>query len=236
MYAASQFRASTITGVRFFRTVDPDGTGDIGNARFTFALSTTGAAVNSLNTMNLSATVGADNTQVLDLLANGVNVPFGQSFTLLFTKVFNYDPSLGNLVLDIAIAPNGSPGFVLFNARNGDFGNISSRALNCCGGGLESYGLVTRFLSTPFAVVPEASTWSMMRAALVMVVMLTVRWPCRRAPPRQPRGAPPGSPTALAPSASPHSQRSQPPRVDSPADRLPYRSARSLLSHRDPSP
>lgn len=92
VYAATQFRATTIAGIRFFRTVDSQGTGDVASARFSFALSTTNAAVNGLDTVNLSTNVGADNTRVLDSLIRGVNIPFGQSFTLMFTTPFNFDP------------------------------------------------------------------------------------------------------------------------------------------------
>lgn len=188
VYASSQFRASTITGIRFFRTVNPDGTGDIANARFTFSLSTTRAAVNGLNTANLGANVGADNTQVLNLLAQGVNIPFGQSFTLMFTNAFNFDPSLGNLLLDIAIAPNVGPGFILFDAHNGDFGALSSRAFNCCGSGFESYGLVTEFLNTPLQLVPEASTWSLTSGGLVLLGVALARMRRHRVPLPGPSG------------------------------------------------
>lgn len=172
VYASRLFVAGTITGVRFFRTVDPSGTGDIGNARFTFSLSTTSAPVNGLNTSDLSQNIGADNTPVLERLFAGVNVPFGESLTLMFTRGFVFDPSRGNLLLDIMIDPLTGPGYVLFDAHNGDFGTQSSRAMRL-GGGFESYGLVTEFLTTPLDVVPEPAAWALTGGGVV--VLLVVR-------------------------------------------------------------
>lgn len=171
VYASPLFGGGTITGVRFFRTVDPSGTGDIANARFTFSLSTTSARVNGLNTLDLSRNVGNDNVQVLDQFLGNLNVPYGGSLTLMFTRGFVYDPSRGNLLLDIAIAPLGGPGFVLFDAHNGDFGDQSSRAMRFASG-YESYGLVTEFLTTPFEVAPEPETWALMCGGLSMLLII----------------------------------------------------------------
>ncbi len=92
----------------------------------------------------------------------------------MFTNAFRFDPSLGNLLLDIAIEPRGGPGFVLFDARNGDFGSLSSRAMNT-GAGFESYGLVTEFLTTPFEPVPEPATFALMIGGLAMLLAARVR-------------------------------------------------------------
>ena len=68
----------------------------------------------------------------------------------------------------------GGPAFVLFDARNGDFGSLSSRAMNT-GAGFESYGLVTEFLTTPFEPVPEPATFALMIGGLAMLLAARVR-------------------------------------------------------------
>ncbi len=128
-----------ITSVTFFNSVLPGAVFE--NADYTISLSTSPKTVNSLDTSNFGNNLGADNALFLAVhLAGGT----GPTVTFIGTP-FNYDPTLGDLLVDIQRAnavPGSGSGFL--DARNGDFGTDSSRAHNF-GTGFESFGLRTRF-------------------------------------------------------------------------------------------
>lgn len=92
----------------------------------------------------------------------------GGSFTLHFTSAFSYDPSLGNLLLDIGYdGKTGSSGSTGLDAYNGNANGIFSRMHNF-GTGFAGYGLKTGFETGP-APVPEPTTWAMMIAGFGLV-------------------------------------------------------------------
>jgi len=144
----------SITGVTFYSQSPPDST--LNSGIFTVSLSTTSAAVDNLSP-TFANNVGADNvllfTGTLPALISG-------AFTLNFTSAFDYDPSLGNLLLDVGY--DGKIGFTSasLEAYNGDANGIFSRMHNF-GTGFAGYGLKTGFETGP-APVPEPATWAMM--------------------------------------------------------------------------
>lgn len=170
VYANTAVTPGPITGVRFFRTSASNGTGDLTNARFQFSLSSTSRAVNGLRTRNFDQNPGADNTLVLDLNANGLNVAFGGAITFNFTQAFDYAPASGNLLLDMKLSNITKRGDVFLDSRFDDFGTTSSRAHDF-GAGFASTGLVTEFLHDTSTTVPEPSTYALMAAGLTAVAL-----------------------------------------------------------------
>jgi len=154
----------SITGVTFY-SKSTSGS-ELNSGNFTVSLSTTSVAVNNLSSA-FANNVGADNvllfTGTLPALASGV-------LTLHFTSAFDYDPSLGNLLLDIGY--DGTTGFTSstsFEAYNGNANGVFSRMHNF-GTGFAGYGLKTGFETGPVpSPVPEPATWAMMIGGFGMV-------------------------------------------------------------------
>ena len=158
VYASSDFSSSIqIKSLLFYNNNYnvPGGTVDSGT--YTISLSTTSAGVNALDTSNLANNIGADNTQVfsgsLPALSGGV-------LDIVLSSAFNYDPSAGNLLLNIT-APNASnTNYIYLDALNGDANGLFSRAMSN-GSEFNDTGLVTGF-STVGSAVPEPTSWALM--------------------------------------------------------------------------
>ncbi len=145
----------TITGLTFYNSLNP---GTTTAARtYTIHLSTTPAAVDALSgTMNDN--VGLDDA--LFAIYVGGEVVNG-SFTILGAP-FYYNPSAGNLLMDIFVTGSGTPGSG-FDARNGDAGGVFSR-MHDFGTGYAGYGLVTGFETG--TVIPEPGTMGLLGLGL----------------------------------------------------------------------
>ena len=109
-------------------------------ANYDIRLSTTSKAVNSLDTADLDNNVGSDETGFFSGVLGGLS---DAVFAINGTP-FAYDPSLGNLLVDVRKDDLPAPGSGFLDARNGSFGDDSSRAHNF-GTAFEQWGLVTRF-------------------------------------------------------------------------------------------
>jgi hypothetical protein len=162
VYNQSNFGAPlTITGLTFFHT-GYAGSDNLNTGTYSISLSTTLTPVNGLDTTDFDSNRGADNA----LFFTGslpATVAFGSSFTLAGSP-FAYNPSLGNLLVDMRISGIG-PGGIYLDARS-DAGTIFSRAHNFSSSGFASYGLVTQF-ETDAVAVPEPATWSLLSASLL---------------------------------------------------------------------
>lgn len=158
-----------ITGITFFHTVSND-SGILNSGTYTVRLSTTSKAVNALDLVTYDNNLGADNTQVFSG-SLPPSVPFGGSLTLS-SSGFLYDPSLGNLLMDILIsnAQRSTP-VMYMDARNGTAGTLFSRATDVATGS-DSFGLVTQFETD--TAIPEPSTAGLLLAGLTAV------WALRR--------------------------------------------------------
>ncbi|MCP4962203.1 MAG: hypothetical protein GY925_23410 [Actinomycetia bacterium] len=130
----------TITGISF-----QGGTGVLASGTYSLSLSTTQAPVDALDTTDFGSNLGADNSVFSVRVLTGGLAPSVLSF---FGTPFHYDPSDGNLLLDIAVT-----GFVegtaTYLAHNGSAAGVFSRAHNFGTFGYEGYGLVTTFVPEP---------------------------------------------------------------------------------------
>jgi hypothetical protein len=171
VYAASNFGgAVAITGLRFFREHD----GELRTGTFEFYLSTTTASVDGLSNA-YDNNRGVDNVRWGTFALGG-----GAPGTLDFVgSPFYYDPSAGNLLLDIRVT-DGWGGSTMFRANNGDAGGMFSRAHDF-GAGTSGYGLQTEFVTSNddvdqlVAVVPEPATTALVALGLVAMVAMGSR-------------------------------------------------------------
>jgi hypothetical protein len=153
VYSGAAFTGSIDIGtIRFFRS---SGGGDLASGTFVMSLSTTSQAVNGLDLVNFDNNLGLDNQLFSTQVLAGGPAPSGLAF---MGDAFHYDPTQGNLLLDIQISGfshSGLSNWSSFEARDGDAGGLFSRAHDF-GSGFNDYGLVTEFEAVP---VPAPSAF-----------------------------------------------------------------------------
>ncbi|MEW6145758.1 MAG: IPTL-CTERM sorting domain-containing protein [Thermodesulfobacteriota bacterium] len=141
-------------------------------------LSTTQAVPGGLDSI-FANNIGPDNTTVffgdLTLSAPTCTVtPCPFDITIPLQTPFSFDPSTGNLLLDVRIPTavdifNVDLGFVFFDATN-EFGNITSRVssvnVNSPDGTVDNIALVTQFVPFTFVSnIPTLSEWGLIALA-----------------------------------------------------------------------
>lgn len=138
-YSASDFtEAMAITDISFFRQQ----TGTFRTATYSLYLSTISAGIDSLSVANFDANRGSDNTLFATLSLSG-SLPAVLTFS---GGPFLYNPTSGNLLLDVTvtgIGTSGNGGFEWQSSSSGTFSryyDFSNPALASVG-----TGLVTRF-------------------------------------------------------------------------------------------
>ena len=143
VYSSTAFSGPIDIGtIRFFSSSG----GNLASGTFTLSLSTTSAAVDALDTVNFNNNLGPDNQLFVSQVLPGGLAPSVLSFT---GAAFQYDPTLGNLLLDIQISGfshSGDPAG--YASRNGDAGGLFSRAHDF-DSGFAGYGLVTEIEAIP---------------------------------------------------------------------------------------
>lgn len=177
VYAASAFPGTvTINSETFywvFEQVD-GGSDTLLGGTYVFSLSTTSAAVNALDASCLSCNLGADNTEVASVTIPAGGVSFGTAYTFSNTTDFIYDPTKGNLLLDVSVSdqdnvPNVPSSNNSFNDTDND-GIVTSRAYHLFDGAnfsdADSIGLVTTF-GTTAPGVPEPGSLLLLAGGLV---------------------------------------------------------------------
>ncbi len=146
-FPGEAFRIDSIT---FFSTQG----GTFNPATYQVSFSTTSAAVSALNGTNLDANVGPGQTLFATATPSGA---VGSTFTIAGTAPFLYDPTRGNLLMDIRVVGQSmAPITATFDGHFGDFGTDSNSVSNY-GLNTPGTGLVTQFNVT--AVPEPASLW-----------------------------------------------------------------------------
>ncbi|MEH2027608.1 hypothetical protein [Nostoc sp.] len=172
VYNADLFSdAVVIDEISFFNTEYLRVSNIIDTATYEVYLSTTAKAVNALDTVNFSSNVGTDNSLFFKGKLGGTII--GKTFSISAQSSFLYNPSKGNLLLDIFKTNSLGEGSGFLDARNGTFGNDSSRAHNF-GTGFTSYGLVTEFRTHPISV-PEPTSITGLLAFAALGAGLTLK-------------------------------------------------------------
>jgi hypothetical protein len=171
LYSASDFSGVlNITGLTFFDTQDAGAGSSLDNGTFTVSLSTISTSLSSFTGI---VPLGSNHTQIFS--GTLPTLTAGGSITLGGGGSFSYDPSAGNLLVNITITGATTDGTAFLDVRNGDATGIFGRETNGSNGGTTGYGLVTQF-QTGASSAPEPSTFLLM-GSLAFVLLLARRVP-----------------------------------------------------------
>lgn len=154
--------------------------GNVQSATYTFRLSTTSKAMSGLSNV-LSENIGLDNTEFFSGVLSG---PIPGGILTVSGQPFYYDPSAGNLLLDILISNATNSGTTASFERSDGTAGTTYRAFasNFGSYGQGGPGLITQFTYAP---VPEPGTALLLSTALLALAMAR---PGARKPARPPIG------------------------------------------------
>jgi hypothetical protein len=169
VYAAASFPSAIL--IDAFRLVPISGTDAISPGNYVIRFSTTTAAVDALS-WTFDNNLGV-NTQTFysGLLGGGVRV--------VGSAPYLFDPTLGNLLLDVQVLSQTPPAtFTLFAASDDDTDGMSRVHQPGQGTGpadADSYGLITTFEYRAATTVPEPTTLVLLGTALAGVALVRGR-------------------------------------------------------------
>lgn len=160
-YSSSAFSSAIdINELSFFNTQYNSGATSLNTGNWTIRLTTTS---NSGLSNTFASNLGADVTTVFS--GNlGQSWAFGNTLRISLQNTFAYNPSMGNLVMDVMVSGASAPGgSVYFDASSSpmlsrNYGSVQS-----------SYGLVTQFTHANVNAVPEPETYAMMLGGLALL-------------------------------------------------------------------
>jgi len=159
VYSSSAFGATqTINALSFYFNPNFGGTSNVLSGTYDIYLSTTGAAVNGLSS-DPTTNRGGDYTLV-DVFSGLVDS--NPSFTINLTSPFSYDPTSGNLLLEVIASdqPNFQNGSGNGYLAADSTGTTTSRAWSYGASTIlnpDSNGLVTTFSTPPIATAEPGS-------------------------------------------------------------------------------
>lgn len=163
VYTKSQFSGPIkITNLEFFNTKFDFGATAMNSGNWAISLSTTSRDWNSLST-TFSSNIGGDNTLVF---SGNLSQPwtFGNTLVINLSTPFTYDPSLGNLLMDVFATSTTAAGGQIFFDTNGVptpntvMGRVYIRSdANHTITVDNGYGLVTEFSTGPQSVAEPAT-------------------------------------------------------------------------------
>ena len=168
VYASSDFGSSPIliTGMAFTVAIGSGAAFSSTLPDIDIFLSTTSAAVDGLNT-DFVSNVGGDDTEVVGgaLSLSSAGTPGVFDIVIPFTTPFLYDPTAGNLLLDVMNFGGGST--TQFGAEELDGDSVSrvydtNNDPNGSDGTADSTGLITDFITGTVSPVPEPSALTLL--------------------------------------------------------------------------
>jgi hypothetical protein len=164
-YNATDFTGLGAISISSIDFLEGDG-GTLAPSTYTLSFSTITAGINTLSDTDFNSNLGSDNT-----LFTSVSLSGAAPGTLAFNGTpYIYNPSDGNLLLDIIVSPGGNVfnGFgVAYAASDGT--TDYSEYQNFTASGTIGYGLVTQF---NFTAVPEPSTLALISLATALTRMI----------------------------------------------------------------
>jgi hypothetical protein len=174
VYAGSAFSGPMwINAIRFFNTQWNPGNATFPGVSFALSFSTTTSVTPSnISGANLAANIGANNALFFS------QVLTGPATAWVSGAPYYYDPSSGNLLMDVQWSGSGFSGF-LDAGFSADFGraydeNYTSNNVTYTYGQDRNYGLVTGFDATP-TVTPEPVTMALMGTGLAGIGLIRRR-------------------------------------------------------------
>lgn len=165
-YASSDFSGpELITGIDFFQQAGFNG--PLYSGTYTLSLSTIGANIGSLSSTNLVSNLGLNNTVFNTVVLSG-SAPSKLTFT---GTPFLYDPTQGNLLLNITVTGGSGGKGVAFQDNEG-VGTSVARYQNFGNNNGLGFGLVTEFDTSNGPAVPEPGTLSLFGCGLAAVLLV----------------------------------------------------------------
>jgi hypothetical protein len=164
VYSSSAFSGSlSIQSLSFYNTKYDSSVYSLNPGTYSIYLSTTTAPYNALSGV-MASNIGADEQLVYSGLLPSNNVSgFGGRFDFLLGSAFNYDPSLGNLLLRVTSNTATMQSIFLDMDMSG---SVMSRVYDN-GVGADGWGLVTGFNEVRVQRVPEPVSLLLAAGALL---------------------------------------------------------------------